>query len=88
MIWEFQRALNMPRVAAIAHPFGRPYGDVGNRDTQSAVLKAALSVFNSAKAAGHVEHLDFEWHEDPKRTRWHPPKPAPIIEHMRKTGAL
>ena len=30
MIWVFQRLLGMPRVAAIEHPFGRPYGDVGD----------------------------------------------------------
>ena len=88
MIWEFQRALSMPRVAAIAHPFGRPYGDVDDVDTQTAVLRSALDVFTSAESPGQVKHLNFEWHEDPKKTRWHPPEPAPIIAHMRKSGAL
>ena len=88
MIWEFQRALGMPRVAAIEHPFGRPYGDVGDLHTQSAVLRAALEVFVSAQRPGHVEHLDFVWHEDPKATRWHPLEPAPIIGYMKKHGLL
>ena len=33
LIWEFQRALGMPRVAAVEHPFGRPYGEVADRAT-------------------------------------------------------
>ncbi len=84
MIWEFQRALGMPRVAAIEHPFGRPYGDVGDAETQGAVLRAALDVFGTATEPGHVEHLPFVWHEDPKETKWHPAEPSPIIALMKK----
>jgi len=79
MIWVYQRVVGMPRVAAIEHPFGRPYGDVGDADTQRAVLMAALAVASSAREPGHVEHLPFRWHEDPKETKWHPPEPSPII---------
>jgi D-proline reductase (dithiol) PrdB len=79
MIWVFQRLIGMPRVAAIAHPFGRPYGDVGDVQTQRAVMRAALEVFETAREPGHVEHLPFEWHEDPKATKWHPAEPSPII---------
>ena len=88
MIWEFQRAIRMPRVAAIEHPFGRPYGDVGDTTTQQAVLRAALEVFGRAQHPGHVEHLNFVWHEDPKRTRWHPLEPAPIVRHMKDRGLI
>lgn len=79
MIWVYQRLIGMPRVAAIEHPFGRPYGDVGDRRTQRAVLEAALGVFERAQQPGHVEHLPFVWHETPKQTKWHPPEPSPII---------
>ena len=88
MIWEFQRAVGMPRVAAVAHPFGRPYGEVDDAATQSAVLRAALDVFEKARQPGHVEHLEFVWHEDPRKTRWHPPTPAPIIGYMRERGLI
>jgi D-proline reductase (dithiol) PrdB len=88
LIWEFQRALGMPRVAALEHPFGRPYGEVDDRNTQSAVLRAALELFGSAQQPDHVEHLDFVWHEEPKRTRWHPPEPAPIIRYMKEQGKI
>lgn len=86
MIWEFQTSLGMPRVAAIEHPFGRPYGDVGQIDVQTAVLRAAFDVFGTAQQPGHVEHLPFVWHEDPRETKWHPPEPAPIIKFMREQG--
>ena len=84
MIWPFHRMVGMPRVAAIEHPFGRPYGDVGDATTQTAVLRAALSVFESAKEKGHVEHLPFVWHQAPEETKWHPAEPSPIIALMTK----
>jgi hypothetical protein len=84
MIWVYQRLVGMPRVAAIEHPFGRPYGNVGDATTQRAVLEAALAVFEKAQAPGHVEHLPFVWHEDPADTKWHPAEPSPIIALLKK----
>ncbi len=89
MIWPLQKIVGMPRVAAIEHPFGRPYGDVGDADTQRAVLRAALALFETTEP-GRVEHLPFTWHEAPEDTRWHPPEPSPIIalvRQRRKSGA-
>lgn len=84
MIWVYQRIVGMPRVAAIEHPFGRPFGDVGDAATQRAVLRAALAVFERALEPGHVEHLPFRWHEDPAETHWHPAEPSPIIALLKK----
>jgi len=84
MIWSYQRLIGMPRVAAIEHPFGRPYGDVGDAKTQGEVLEALLRIAEDASLPGHVEHLPFVWHEDPKDTRWHPKEPSPIIAWMKK----
>jgi hypothetical protein len=84
MIWPYQRLIGMPRVAAIEHPFGRPFGDVDDVQTQTAVLEAGLAVFEQAKEPGHVEHLRFRWHEDPKQTQWHPSEPSPIIALINK----
>ena len=84
MIWPFQRMIGMPRVAAIEHPFGRPFGDVGDAATQREVLLAALAVFDKAREPGHVEHLPFVWHEDPSQTKWHPAEPSPIIALLKK----
>jgi hypothetical protein len=84
MIWPFQRVVGMPRVAAIEHPFGRPYGEVADAETQRAVLRAALRVFETADEPGHVEHLPFIWHEAPSDTKWHPAEPSPIIAMIKK----
>ncbi len=83
MIWPYQRLIGMPRVAAVEHPFGRPYGDVGDAKTQGEVLRAALDVFAKADGPGYIEHLPFTWHEDPKETKWHPAEPSPIIALMK-----
>jgi hypothetical protein len=84
MILPYQRLVGIPRVAAIEHPFGRPYGDVGDTKTQLAVMRAALGVFESAREPGHVEHLPFVWHEEPADTRWHPAEPSPIIAMLKQ----
>ena len=79
MIWVYQNIVGMPRVAAIEHPFGRPYGDVGDAETQRAVLNAGLSLFETATEPGHIEHLPMRWHQEPADTRWHPSEPSPIV---------
>ena len=84
MLWPYQREIGMPRVAAIEHPFARPYGDVGDVRTQTAVLRAALDLFEKVGEPGHVEHLPFVWHEDAEETQWHPPQPSPIIALIQK----
>jgi hypothetical protein len=53
MIWVYQNLVGMPRVAAIEHPFGRPFGDVGDAARQREVLLAGLRVAETAKEAGH-----------------------------------
>lgn len=87
MIWVYQRIVGMARVAAIEHPFGRPFGDVGDAATQREVLRAALRVAETAQEPGHVEHLPFRWHEDPKETKWHPAEPSPIIAFIKQRRA-
>ena len=87
MIWVYQALVGMPRVAAIEHPFGRPFGDVDDAATQREVLAASLAVAANASKPGHIEHLPFRWHEDPKDTRWHPAEPSPIIAMMKARSA-
>jgi hypothetical protein len=87
MIWPFQRVVGMPRVAAIEHPFGRPYGDVGDEKTQGAVLRAALEVATTANEPGTVVHLPLVCHAEPTETKWHPAEPSPIIAMMKARQA-
>jgi hypothetical protein len=77
---EFHRAVGIPRSAAIAYPYGRPVGQVGDRDGQRRVLSAALEVLVAARTPGEVHHLPFIWPEDPKQTKWHPPEMSPLIK--------
>ena len=84
MMPAYQATVGAPRVAAIAHAFGRPYGNVGDSDTQRAVLRAALGVLAGADTPGRVVHLPFEWPEEPRATKWEPDEPSPIIAMMLK----
>ena len=77
---EFHQIVGIPRSAAIAYPYGRPVGRVGDREGQRKVLLETLSVLEKAKTPGEVWHLPFDWPEDPKKTDWQPPEMAPIIK--------
>ena len=77
---EFNREVGFPRVAAIAYPFGRPVGDVGDRSGQRQVLLKTLACLEKADEPGQVFHLPFEWPETPKAVKWHPPEMSPIIK--------
>jgi len=77
---EFNRAVGIPRSAAIEYPYGRPVGQVGDREGQRQVLLEAISVFEKAKTPGEVYHLPFTWPEEPKKTDWQPPEMSPIVK--------
>ncbi len=87
MIWLYQKVIGTPRVVAVEHPFGRPYGDVEDRDRQREVLVAALEFASEASVPGQIKHLPCCWHEEPKDTKWHPAEPAPIIALMKQRQA-
>ena len=82
MMPEYHRAVGMPRVAAIEHPFGRPVGQVRDREGQRAVLLETLSVFEKARGPGEVFHLPFAWPEPPEKADWHPPVASPIVRML------
>ena len=78
--WEFHRAVGIPRSAAIAYPYGRPLGQVGDSEGQRKVLLAALELLETVTTPGSVVHFEEEWPEAPKDTHWHPPEMSPIIK--------
>ena len=84
MMPAYQPTVGAPRVAAISHPFGRPFGDVGDTDTHGAVLRAALGVLETARKPGEVIHLPFQWPGEPKMAKWEPAEPSPIVAMMLK----
>jgi hypothetical protein len=76
---DFHRAVGIPRSAAIEYPYGRPLGQVGDKEGQRAVLLEALAVLEKARKPGEVWHLPFTWPEEPKKTDWQPPEMSPLI---------
>lgn len=77
---DFHRAVGIPRSAAIEYPYGRPVGQVRDREGQRKVLVKTLEVLEKAKKPGEVWHLPFTWPEEPKKTDWQPPEMSPIVK--------
>jgi len=73
--------VGIPRSAAIEYPYGRPVGQVKDKEGQSQVLREALSVLEKAKKPGEIWHLPFSWLEDPKKADWQPPEMSPLIKY-------
>jgi len=79
--YEFHRAIGIPRSAAIEYPYGRPVGQVGDREGQKKVLLMTLLMLEQAHQPGMVRHLPFTWPEDPKKTGWQPSEMSPLIKY-------
>lgn len=77
---EFHRLMGVPRTAAIEYPYGRPVGQVGDREGQRKVLLETLSVLENAQKAGETQSLPFTWPEEPKEAKWQPPEMSPLIK--------
>jgi hypothetical protein len=77
---EFHKMVGIPRSAAIEYPYGRPMGQVGDRDGQRQVLLETLSVLEKAQEPGEIRHLPFIWPEEPKNAKWQPPEMSPLIK--------
>lgn len=88
---EFHREIGFPRTAAVEYPYGRPVGQVHDRQGQRDVLQAALAVFEKAQKPGQIFHLPFTWPEAPKDAKWHPPQISPVVKlflaEIRKASA-
>lgn len=80
-IWEFHRAIGIPRTAAIEYPFGRLFGEPGDRKGQREILLKTLEVFEKAEKSGEIWHLPFAWPQEPKKTDWQPPEMSPLIKY-------
>ncbi len=76
---EFHRLVGIPRSAAIEYPYGRPVGQVGDREAQRRVVLQTLAFLEKASMPGEIRHLPFTWPEEPKDARWQPPEMSPII---------
>jgi len=80
---DLTASVSVPRIAAIEYPFGRTVGNCGDREGQTAVLRATLNALVELDTPGSIRQLPFEWPEPPKRARAHPPQPPPITQYLR-----
>jgi hypothetical protein len=69
MIPALTRAVGVPRLAGISYPMGRPFGRPHDADGQRAVLRATLSLLESASGPDSYVELPFEWPESPAQAR-------------------
>jgi len=53
----------------VEHPFGLTLGEVGDRATHRAVLRACLAEAERAHSAGTIVDLGFRWEHDDLRDR-------------------
>jgi hypothetical protein len=83
IIPDLTRAVNVPRLAGIEHPFGQTMGKPGDKDTQRAVLLAALEAAAEMKIPGSITHLPFEWNGTRKETKAEPKAPPPIAGYLK-----
>jgi len=77
---DLTAAVGVPRIAAIEHPAGRNLGRPGDAEGQTAVLRQALRVVETAEAPGTIVDLPFRWPESPARARGNPAEAPPIAK--------
>jgi D-proline reductase (dithiol) PrdB len=77
-------AVGVPRLAAIEHPLGYLLGQPGDREGQTAVLRATLRALVEMRKPGSIIHLPCIWPESARRLNAHPPKAPPISRYLRR----
>ena len=82
LIPDLTRAVGVARLAGLSYPFGRPLGQPRDADGQRAVLRALLTLLDTATGPDTYLELPFEWPESPARARNASKDlpPAPIVE--------
>lgn len=79
---DLTASVSAPRIAAIEYPLGRALGQPGDKEGQTAVLRATLAALQTIQAPGEVVHLPFEWPEPPKQVKNEPPEAPPIARYL------
>lgn len=65
---EIAAVIKPSRALFVPHPFGLTFGDVGDRDTQSAVIATMLDTAVKMDSPG-VTTSSFRWEKDDQRYR-------------------
>lgn len=69
MIPDLTRAVGVSRLAGIAYPMSRPFGQVHDADGQRNVLRAELELLSRAAGPDTYVELPFVWPESPAQAR-------------------
>lgn len=69
MIPKLTRSQSVPRLAGISYPMSRPMGMPGDAEGQLSVLKATVTLLETATAPDTYEELSFQWPQSPARAR-------------------
>jgi hypothetical protein len=76
--------VSVPRLAAVEYPLGYLLGQPGDREGQTAVLRATLNALAEMTGPGSVAQLPFEWPASARRLSARPPKTPPIARYLRR----
>ena len=79
---DLTSAVGVPRLAAIEYPLGYLLGQPGDKEGQTAVLRATLQALAEMTRPGSVTHLPFEWPASARRLSARPPKTPPISRYL------
>ena len=60
----YAEALQLPRVARVRFPFGRPMGEPNNPDQSRVILEDALEILETATETGTVSWLPYRWRRE------------------------
>jgi len=61
---DITESVKPPRAVFVDYPLGHQTGLPGNVESQRAILRSALDVFQNAREPGVIVDLPFRWHED------------------------
>lgn len=62
--WSITRAVNPPRALYLDYPLGHTTGRPDAPDEQLAIMRAALTAFESIQSPGEIQHLPYQWQTD------------------------
>ncbi len=79
---DLTRAVGVPRLCAIEHPFGLTVGRPGDTEGQMAALRAVLQALGSMTTPDSVIDLPFGWSDTDGKLSIHPPQPPPIAKYL------
>ena len=79
---DLTASVGVPRLAAIEHPLGYLLGQPGDREGQTAVLRATLNALAGMTGPGGIIHLPYEWPKSARKYSARPAKAPPIMRHL------